>query len=317
MTYLCINKLSVIGSDYGLLPCWYQAIIWPNAGIFLICRLQKWQPSCLSLKVLTLTSHVPCPPIWQRFRLRIRSCQQFLKDHPHDLILHLWVDGLQVPGPFLSWSGWKFTRPGFTFHFLLRWRQVPSQIIICCSISIQMSSDIFFTRMGAYMNWVLHGFLIFATTRYERGPFHINFFLQRNVVSPWGSNHTTLKIEHKDGLVQHYSIFDVIPMEIQQFSTKYVCSNVPKIALQDPIPLRNNESQLINIDFFLTQLRHKTQPNKKCIHIPQFCRILMLRNYRKCKCIFIISQKNSWCQWLKPILKQLPSGAPFTNMDWL
>ena len=32
VTYICISKLNIIGSDNGLLPGWCQAIIWTNAG---------------------------------------------------------------------------------------------------------------------------------------------------------------------------------------------------------------------------------------------------------------------------------------------
>ena len=36
MTHICIGKLTIIGSDNGLLPEWRQAIIWTNDGILLI-----------------------------------------------------------------------------------------------------------------------------------------------------------------------------------------------------------------------------------------------------------------------------------------
>ena len=36
MTHICVNKLTVIGSDNGLSPGRRQAIIWTNAGILLI-----------------------------------------------------------------------------------------------------------------------------------------------------------------------------------------------------------------------------------------------------------------------------------------
>ena len=38
-THKCFNKLTIIGSDYGLLSGWCQAIIWTNAGILLIRTL--------------------------------------------------------------------------------------------------------------------------------------------------------------------------------------------------------------------------------------------------------------------------------------
>ena len=78
MTHICVDNQTIIGSDNGLSPCRYQAIIWTNAGILLIRPLGtnvneisigihafsfkkihfkissgKWQPFCLSLNVLT------------------------------------------------------------------------------------------------------------------------------------------------------------------------------------------------------------------------------------------------------------------------
>ena len=78
VTYICISKLTFIGSDNGLLPDWCQAIIWTNAGILLIWTsgtnfseilskihtflLQKmhlkmlsakWYPFCLDFTVLS------------------------------------------------------------------------------------------------------------------------------------------------------------------------------------------------------------------------------------------------------------------------
>ena len=74
---ICVSKLTIAGWDNGLLPDWCQAIIWTNAGIFLIEPLGtnfseifieihtfsfqenvfenvvwKWQPFCLGLNVL-------------------------------------------------------------------------------------------------------------------------------------------------------------------------------------------------------------------------------------------------------------------------
>ena len=75
--HICFGKVTIIGSDNGLLPRWRQAIIWTNAGILLIGPFRtnfseilieihtfsfkkmhlkissgKWQPSCLGLNVL-------------------------------------------------------------------------------------------------------------------------------------------------------------------------------------------------------------------------------------------------------------------------
>ena len=39
VTYICVSKLTIIGSDNGLSPRRRQAIIWTNAGILLIGTL--------------------------------------------------------------------------------------------------------------------------------------------------------------------------------------------------------------------------------------------------------------------------------------
>ena len=36
VTPTCVSELNIIGSDNGLAPGWYQAIIWTNAAILLI-----------------------------------------------------------------------------------------------------------------------------------------------------------------------------------------------------------------------------------------------------------------------------------------
>ena len=76
LTHICFSKLTIIGSDNGLLPGRHQAIIWTNAGILLIEHLGtnfseilneihtfsfkkmhwkmlsgKWRPCCLGLNV--------------------------------------------------------------------------------------------------------------------------------------------------------------------------------------------------------------------------------------------------------------------------
>ena len=80
-THICVSKLTIIGSDNGLLPGRRQAIIWTNAGILLIQPLgtnfseiliriqtfsfkiihlkvssEKWRPFCLGLNVLKATT---------------------------------------------------------------------------------------------------------------------------------------------------------------------------------------------------------------------------------------------------------------------
>ena len=78
VTYICVSKLTIIGSDNGLSPGRRQTIIWTNAVVLLIAPLvtnfskiliklltfsfkkmrlkvssAKWRPFCLGLNVLT------------------------------------------------------------------------------------------------------------------------------------------------------------------------------------------------------------------------------------------------------------------------
>ena len=78
VTHICVDNITIIGSDNGLSPGWRQAIIWTNAGILLIRPLgtnfseilignqtfsfkkihlkmssAKWHPFCFGLNVLT------------------------------------------------------------------------------------------------------------------------------------------------------------------------------------------------------------------------------------------------------------------------
>ena len=93
VTHLCVDKLTIIGSDNGLSPGQRQAITWPNAGILLIGHFgtnvseilsgiqtfsftkmhlkmssAKWRPFCLGLNVLNYGSwlivltHIPPVP---------------------------------------------------------------------------------------------------------------------------------------------------------------------------------------------------------------------------------------------------------------
>ena len=85
MTHICVSKLTIIGSDNGLLPGRCQAIIWTYTGILLIGPLGtnfneilikihifsfkkmhlkmssgKWRPFCLGLNMLTVIGLWAC-----------------------------------------------------------------------------------------------------------------------------------------------------------------------------------------------------------------------------------------------------------------
>ena len=83
VTHICVSRLTIIGSDNGLLPDRRQAIIWTNAGILLMGPLGtnfseilikiytfsfrkmhlktsgKWRPCCLGLNVLNKVPVIP------------------------------------------------------------------------------------------------------------------------------------------------------------------------------------------------------------------------------------------------------------------
>ena len=65
VTYICVSKLTVIGSDNGLSPDRRQAIIWTNAGLSLIGPLGT-SVSEILIKILTF-SLKKC--VW-KYRLR-------------------------------------------------------------------------------------------------------------------------------------------------------------------------------------------------------------------------------------------------------
>ena len=91
VTHICVNKLTIIGSDNGLLPGWRQAIIWTSGGKSLMQTLGtnfskilseinavsftkmnlkmssvKWRQFCLGFSVLTLAYDL----IWQLDRFK-------------------------------------------------------------------------------------------------------------------------------------------------------------------------------------------------------------------------------------------------------
>ena len=87
VTHICINKVTIIGSENGLSPGQWQAIVWTNAGILLIGPLgtnfndilikiqtfsfrkrhlkmssDKWRPFSLGLNVLSTQLFPSSPP---------------------------------------------------------------------------------------------------------------------------------------------------------------------------------------------------------------------------------------------------------------
>ena len=67
MTHICVSKLTIIGSDNGLLPDQRLAIIWTNAGILLIGPLGT-NFSEISIEILTFSI--------KKIRLKVPSAKR-------------------------------------------------------------------------------------------------------------------------------------------------------------------------------------------------------------------------------------------------
>ena len=67
VTHICVSKLTIIGSDNGLLPDWRQAIIWTNAGILLIGPLGT-NFSKILIEILTFS--------FKKMRLKVSSAKR-------------------------------------------------------------------------------------------------------------------------------------------------------------------------------------------------------------------------------------------------
>ena len=104
VTLICVDNLTIIGSDNGLSPGRRQAIIWTNAWILLIGPLGtnfiemlieihtfsfkkihlkmlsgKWQPFCLGLNVLTMKDNQALVFHGKRFQLSVQSLKEIFK----------------------------------------------------------------------------------------------------------------------------------------------------------------------------------------------------------------------------------------------
>ena len=66
-TYICISKLTIIGSDNGLSPDRRQAIIWTNAGLLLIGPLRT-NFSEILIEILTFS--------FKKMRLKVSSAKR-------------------------------------------------------------------------------------------------------------------------------------------------------------------------------------------------------------------------------------------------
>ena len=99
VTHICISKLTIIGSDNGLSPGWYQAIIWTNARILLVGTLGTNFSEILieiqtfSLKKMRLKMS---SAKWRPFRLGINVLNECSLEFPHTeyYTLHAIITGV-------------------------------------------------------------------------------------------------------------------------------------------------------------------------------------------------------------------------------
>ena len=146
--HICVNKVTIIGSDNGLSPCRRQAIIWTKAGILLIeplgtissgiliethifafkkIRLEmssrKCRPFCLALNVLTITTCNATAinnayTIFPNFLWHASKRISHLK-HKHQYVYHIQYIGW--------WEKW------LSFHLkALLWLKLPQQVTEHC-----------------------------------------------------------------------------------------------------------------------------------------------------------------------------------------
>ena len=67
MTHICVNKISIIGSDNGLSPGRRKAIIWTDAGLLLIRPLGT-NFSEILIEILTFS--------FKKMRLKVSSAKR-------------------------------------------------------------------------------------------------------------------------------------------------------------------------------------------------------------------------------------------------
>ena len=87
VTHICVNKLSIIGSDNGLSPDRRQAIIWTNAGILLIGPLVT-NFSEILIEILTFSLKKMCLKVSPAKRQPFLSRPQCVK-----IIIFLFISG--------------------------------------------------------------------------------------------------------------------------------------------------------------------------------------------------------------------------------
>ena len=151
--HICVSKLTIIGSDNGLLPDWRQAIIWTNAGILLIgplgtnfseilieiltfsfkkMRLKvssaKRQPFCLGLNVLKCLVNTAPANVPAQFRQRRKK--------KHILVSKFIQMDLcnTVVSPFLT--HWRYHRLTLSHQFYER-----KKVILSSKIFLQDPTD--------------------------------------------------------------------------------------------------------------------------------------------------------------------------------
>ena len=84
VTHICVSKLTIIGSDNGVLPRLCQAIIWPNAVILLIQPMgKKFSEILIEIHIFSFRKmHLNMSSVkWRLFCLSLNVLNQAIATH--------------------------------------------------------------------------------------------------------------------------------------------------------------------------------------------------------------------------------------------
>ena len=118
MTHVCINKLTIIGSDNGLSPGRHQAIIWTNAGILLIRNSGKNFNEILSEFHIFLFKKMHLNMLstkWQQFCLGLNVLRSF---RYHDIYVICWF----WPDMKCHWNVFSLLLKSLTLKLEIFWK---------------------------------------------------------------------------------------------------------------------------------------------------------------------------------------------------
>ena len=187
MTHICVSKLTIIGSENGVVPT-TPAIIWANAGILFIGRLRtnikkiqskfvhfhsikpfwKWRPFCLRVNVFYHTKCHPCTGNISHFQL-LSICSwinQICMKPP-------WNCGLiyLVPSSILSSNNWWVTNQWTFLSSRGNWQLIQIQIqnqVYCHNVYIVMHRNLHNRKYTVTQQTSCQSYMGIANTLWQR-----------------------------------------------------------------------------------------------------------------------------------------------------